>query len=98
MVSSSPTIQTEAIERGLRSMRARTSSRPYSGVQPHWVSCASRTSWPSRKGCWPTVLPTSPENTPDWTPETRNGGSWSPAHQTPCSGGIVSRSSEPATS
>jgi hypothetical protein len=32
---SSPTIHTDAIERGLSSMRARTSISPYSGVQPH---------------------------------------------------------------
>ena len=43
------------------------------------------------------MLPTSPENTPDWMPETLNDGSWSPSHQRPCSGGIVSRSSDPAT-
>ena len=35
--SSSPTIHTEAIERGLRSIRARTSSSPWWGVQPHWA-------------------------------------------------------------
>jgi catechol 2,3-dioxygenase-like lactoylglutathione lyase family enzyme len=33
--SSSPTIHTAAIERGLRSIRARTSSSPYSGSLPH---------------------------------------------------------------
>ena len=96
--SSSPTIQTDAIERGLSSIRARTSSTPWCGVQPHWVGWRSRTTWPSRNGCWPTVLPTAPENTPDWTPETRSGSSWSSAHHRPCPGGIVRRSSEPATS
>jgi hypothetical protein len=95
--SSSPTIHTAAIERGVRSMRARTSSRPWCGVQPHCAGCASRTTRPSRYGCWPTVLPAGPENTPDWMPDTRSGGSWSAAHQTPWSGGIVSRSSEPPT-
>src|SRR3954447_21861999 len=36
--SSIPTIQTEAIERGLSSIPARTSSRPRGGVRPHRAS------------------------------------------------------------
>ena len=68
--SSSPTIHTAAIDRGLSSIRARTSSRPWCGVQPQWVGWNSRTTAPSRNGCWPIVLPTGPENTPDWMPET----------------------------
>ena len=48
--SSSPIIHTEAIERGLSSIRARTSIRPWWGVQPHCVSWCSRTTWPSRNG------------------------------------------------
>ena len=94
--SSRPTIHTAAIDRGLRSIRARTSSSPKCGVQPHWVGWNSRTTTPSRKGCWPIVLPTGPENTPDWMPETLSG-SCSPGHHNPCSGGMVRRSSDPAT-
>ena len=94
--SSSPTIHTDAIERGLSSIRARTSSRPWCGVQPHCAGWNSRTTWPSRNGCWPIVLPTSPEKTPDWIPETRSG-SCSAEHHRPCSGGMVSRSSDPST-
>ena len=56
-------------------MRARTSSSPYSGVQPHRAGWNSRTTNPSRNGCCPTVLPTSPEYTPDWMPDTLSGGS-----------------------
>ena len=96
--SSSPTIHTAAIERGVSSIRARISSRPWCGVQPHCAGWCSRTTAPSRNGCWPTVLPTSPEYTPDWIPDTRSGGSWSPSHQIPWSRGIVSRSSDPASS
>jgi hypothetical protein len=43
------------------------------------------------------VLPAGPEKTPDWIPETLRGGSWSSGHHSPCSGGIVRRSSEPAS-
>ena len=66
------------------------------GVQPHIAGWNSRTTAPSRTGCWPVVLPTGPENTPDWMPETRSGA-WSPGHQRPCSGGMLSRSSESPT-
>ena len=71
--SSRPTIHTDAIERGLRSIRARTSRRPYRGVHPHCAGWNSRTVSPSRNGCCPRVLPTSSEYTPDWMPDTRSG-------------------------
>jgi hypothetical protein len=35
------------------------------------------------------VLPTGPEKLPDWIPDTRTCGVWSPAHQSPWLGGIV---------
>ena len=86
--SSKPTIQSETIDRGDRMARARIPIQPSCGVQPHWVGCSSRTVWPSRNGCWPWVLPTGPDHDPDWIPETRIGGSWSPSHQTGWSTGI----------
>jgi hypothetical protein len=82
-LSSSPTIHTEAMDVCASSIRARTSMRPWCGVHPHHSGCASRTTWPSANGCWPTRLPTGPEKTPDWTPETRNGLAWVSAHQSP---------------
>ena len=94
--SSRPTIHTAAIDRGLRSILARISSSPWCGVHPQWAGWNSRTTAPSRNGCCPIVLPTSPENTPDWMPETLRG-SCSPGHHRPWSGGMVSRSSDPAT-
>jgi len=35
------------------------------------------------------VLPAGPEKLPDWIPDTRSGGLWFSAHQSPCPGGIV---------
>ncbi len=74
--------------------RARIPIQPSRGVQPHWVGCCSRTVWPSRNRCWPCVLPTGPDQVPDWIPDTRIGGSWSPSHQTGWSVGIRSRRQE----
>jgi hypothetical protein len=40
------------------------------------------------------VLPRGPEKLPDWMPDTRSGGVWSPGNQCPCSGGMDSRRQE----
>ncbi|WP_448642653.1 hypothetical protein [Geodermatophilus sp. URMC 63] len=77
--------------------RARISSTPYRGVQPQCAGCSSRTTAPGRTGCCPTVLPTGPENTPDWMPETRSGG-WSSGHHSGASSGRYSRRQESRTS
>jgi hypothetical protein len=44
-------LDADAIERGVSSIRARSSMAPKSGVQPYCVACASRTTSPSRNGC-----------------------------------------------
>ena len=80
--SSSPAIHSD-IDRGLISARACSSTYPPFGVQPQNGSCSSLTTRPSRYGCWPTVLPTGPEKLPDWIPDTRRSGLWSPPHPGP---------------
>ncbi len=94
--SSNPLIHNAAIERGERSMRAETSTRPPVGSHPSNRSCSSTTTWPSRNRCWPEVDPTGPDQLPDWMPETRSGGAWSPSHQTGWSTGMSRLSPAPS--
>ena len=93
IVDGVPTIQAENIEPGPIVARHSTSISPWWGVKPRSSSWASRTSRPWRKGCWPRVLPTGPDQLPLCTADTRSGGSsCRPAHQRGWSGGMVSRS------
>ena len=82
-------------------MRAEISTRPWpcsaEGSQPSNRSCSSSTTWPSRNRCWPYADPTGPDQLPDWMPDTRSGGSWSPAHHTGWSTGMSRVSPSPST-
>ena len=42
--------------------------------------------------------PTGPEKLPDWMPDTRSGGVCCSGSHNPCSGGMVNRRHESATS
>ncbi len=95
--SSKPLIQSAAIDRGDRLIRARIATRPPAGSQPSRRCCSSRTSWPSRNRCWPNGVPTGPDQFPDWIPETRSGGLWSPGHHTGWSTGTSRVSAEPSS-
>ena len=80
--SSNPAIHRAAIERGDRSIAHRISTCPDVGSQPSKRGCSSVTVRPSANRCCPRLLPTGPDQLPDWMPETRSGGAWSSGHQT----------------
>ncbi len=78
--ASNPIGQSATIAAGWRIARTRASITPKCGSQSRSSSCASRTTRPRRKRCWPMPLPTGPENWPVCRCDTRTSPSNSGDH------------------